>query len=92
MTIGPSILHNSWLEEFLQEVEMIENVIERRNARTSLAYTPDFKKKKISGVQKTHVKIRYEQISGIGTHIVAVMNRNLDYGIISFPSVHRRHC
>lgn len=32
MTIGPRILHNSELKEFLQEVEIIENVVERRNA------------------------------------------------------------
>lgn len=32
MTTVPSILHNSELEEFLQEVEIIENVVERRNA------------------------------------------------------------
>lgn len=59
MTIAPSILHNSELEEFLQEVEIVENVVKSRNARTSLTYTPDLKKK-LSVVQKTHIKIRYD--------------------------------
>lgn len=30
MTIGPSILCNSALEEFLREVEIIENAIEKK--------------------------------------------------------------
>ena len=38
MTRGPSILHNSELKEFLQEVEIIEYVVERRNVITSWAY------------------------------------------------------
>lgn len=45
MTTGPSILHNSELKEFLQEVEIIENVVERRNAITSWVYMPELKKK-----------------------------------------------
>lgn len=59
MTIGPSILHNSELEEFLQEVEITECVIERRNAITSWVYTAEFKKKWCS--KKLLQKIRYDQ-------------------------------
>jgi len=60
---------------------------------TSWAYTPELqKKKKKSGVQKTLAKIRYDQISGTRIQVGTVVNSNLDHGIISFSSVHRRHC
>lgn len=62
MTTVPSILHNSELEEFLQEVEIIENVVERRNAYNQLGlYSRVKKKKKFKKLSQKLDMIKYPE-------------------------------